>query len=267
MSNETDAQVARRTAIEAGELLLEVRGAGTAGMTQAEQRAVGDEGDRRSNDLLLRRLSEVRPDDAVLSEESLDDRVRVTRDRVWIIDPLDGTAEFRTDRDEFAVHVALWERGRLVAGCIALPERKRVRTTDDAVTGPASLDLNGDIRVVVSRSHIPTDFEVIAARLQQQLIEAGNPDATVTHYSVGSVGGKVDEVMLGNAAVYLFSGGLSEWDAAAPFVVAEHQGYVVRQVDGTEFTYNHENPRVGSGYVAHPALADMLAQAVAGTGL
>ena len=95
----------------AGERLLEVRRQGLAG------RELKDAGDRAAQEVLARLLAEHRPDDAVLSEEAADDKARLTAPRVWIIDPLDGTREFsEPPRDDWAVHVALWEDGELTAG-------------------------------------------------------------------------------------------------------------------------------------------------------
>jgi 3'(2'), 5'-bisphosphate nucleotidase len=271
--SETDVELARRVAVEAGELLVRVRddAALPADATREERRALGDEGDLHSNRLILDRLLAARPDDAVLSEESDDDLGRLDADRVWIVDPLDGTAEYRTERDEFAVHIALWERrggeGVLSASCIALPVRERVWSTDDAAGDLPALDLDGTISLVVSRSHIPNALDSIVERLTEELRSAGHPSATVVLAQVGSVGAKVDEVLLGRSAAYVFSGGLSEWDAAAPFAVAVYRGFVVEQVDSSGFEYNRRSPIVGSGYVSHPALADALRAAVAGSGL
>lgn len=267
MSNETDAQLARRIAVEAGELLMRLRRAAQPLIDDAARKQLGHEGDVLANDLLLAHLAAQRPDDAVLSEESIDDPVRVGQSRVWIVDPLDGTAEYRTDRDEFAVHVAIWHDGHLVDGCIALPDRDTVRCTDDPVVGPPPLDLREPITIVVSRSHVPRGFDVICERLIALLADAGYPNAQVRELPIGSVGAKVDEVMRGNAAAYVFSGGLAEWDIAAPFVVAQRQGYVALLADGSEYQYNQVNPRVGSGFVAHPELAPLLAEAVRGSGL
>ena len=100
-------------------------------------------------------------------------------------------------------------------------------------TAPVALDLDGPVVLVISRNHLPRGMETIMARLGALLVEAGHPDATVEISQVGSVGAKVDEVLLGRAAAYVFSGGLKEWDAAAPFAVAAQCGYVVSQVDGT----------------------------------
>ena len=100
----------------AGERLLEVRGEGLEG------RELKDAGDAAAHELLMALLAEHRPGDAVLSEEGKDDKARLEAARVWIVDPLDGTREFsEPPRDDWAVHVALWEDGDLVAGAVAQP--------------------------------------------------------------------------------------------------------------------------------------------------
>ena len=272
-AGESDDAVARRIAIEAAELLVEVRAASQPieHLDLGERRSLGDRGDEQANRLILERLAEVRPGDAVLSEEAPDDLIRVERSRVWIVDPLDGTAEYRAGRDEFAVHIALWEsdaRGpRLTAATIALPDRHTVRSTGDVAPVMPPLSLDDDIRLVVSRSHVPRGTDRIIERLTQLLRHRGHVNVSVTTYPVGSVGAKVDEVMAGRAAAYLFSGGLKEWDAAAPFAVAEHAGFVVRAVTGSGFDYNRPSPVVGSGFVAHPELAELLTESVVGSGL
>ena len=271
---ETDSQLARRIAVEAAQLLVEVRSEHnlTSDASVAEQRALGDDSDRRSNALILQRLAAARPGDAVLSEEAPDDGVRVGCDRVWIVDPLDGTAEYRTARDEFAVHVALWERtadgaGELTAACIALPDRERVWCTDDAVLPTPSVNLDGPLTLAISRNYLPPGLDVVIERMTVALHDAGHRHASFELARVGSVGAKVDEVLVGKAVAYLFTGGLKEWDAAAPFAVASHQGFAVGDVPGIGFEYNRAAPLIGSGFVCHPALADILRAAVVDSGL
>ena len=107
----SDHDVAARLATAAGELLLGVR-AELEDATAAERKAAGD---KRSHDFLMEALAAERPADAVLSEEGADNPVRLTAERVWIVDPLDGTREFsELGRDDWAVHVALWQSGELV---------------------------------------------------------------------------------------------------------------------------------------------------------
>ena len=271
---ETDAQLARRIAVEAAELLVAVRTEHDLAVdaSVAQQRALGDDSDRRSNALILERFASVRPDDAVLSEEAHDDGVRVGCDRVWIVDPLDGTAEYRTARDEFAVHVALWERtaegaGELTAACIALPDRNRVWCTDDEVVPIPPVNLDGPLTLAISRNYLPPGLDVVIERMTAALHNAGYPNASFELARVGSVGAKVDEVLVGHAVAYLFTGGLKEWDAAAPFAVALHQGFAVGDVPGEGFVYNRAVPLIGSGFVCHPALADILRHAVVDSGL
>ena len=104
----TDHDVAARLATEAGKLLLDVR-TELADASEAERKAAGD---KRSHDFLMEALAAERPGDAVLSEEGADNPVRLTAERVWIVDPLDGTREFsELGRVDWAVHVALWQSG------------------------------------------------------------------------------------------------------------------------------------------------------------
>jgi 3'(2'), 5'-bisphosphate nucleotidase len=145
----TDHQVAGRLATEAGELLLNIR-QDLANASAAERKAAGD---KRSHDFLMKALATARPDDAVLSEEGADDPIRLRSERVWIVDPLDGTREFsELGRDDWAVHVALWQAGNLVAGAVALPAQGITLATPDVATPPPA---PAKPRIVVSRTRPP----------------------------------------------------------------------------------------------------------------
>ncbi len=128
-----DDRLARDLASEAGRLLLTLRAEG--GEPDSLRRA----GDAMSHEFLAARLRQQRPGDAVLSEEGRDDLARLAADRVWIVDPLDGTREFgEPGRTDWAVHVALWERGELIAGAVALPAQGTVLSTaEPPLTPPA----------------------------------------------------------------------------------------------------------------------------------
>src|SRR6476619_8181948 len=111
-----DHDLAVELATAAGELLLAIR------PTIADPSELKAAGDARANVLILDRLRPARPDDAILSEESADDLARLDHDRVWIVDPLDGTREYgEPDRDDWAVHVALSIGGTAAIGAVALP--------------------------------------------------------------------------------------------------------------------------------------------------
>ncbi len=233
-----DGQLAVSLAEQAGLRLLEVRADG-ADTTSAELKAAGDQA---SHLLLVAALAEARPDDAVLSEEGVDDPVRLTSRRVWIVDPLDGTREFsEPPRDDWAVHVALWEDGVLVAGAVGLPGMDRVFST----ALPTSLPPVGDrpLRVVVSRTRPPAESTRVAAAIGAELL------------AMGSAGAKAMAVVRGEADVYVHSGGQYEWDSAAPVAVATAAGLHCSRIDGTPLVYNRRDAYLPDLLICRPELA------------
>jgi 3'(2'), 5'-bisphosphate nucleotidase len=241
-----DHRLAARAATEAGRLLVEVR----AQLTGAHPLHVGDEGDRRAQDLLAAILREEAPGDAVLSEEARDDLVRLQRRRVWIIDPLDGTREFREPgRSDWAVHVALCIDGEPVAGAVALPARGITLTTDPP---PAPVPpWEGPPRILVSRTRPPAQSLVISEALRGELVP------------LGSAGAKAMAVVLGEADVYAHAGGQYEWDNAAPAAVAAAAGLHVSRLDGSPLRYNQPDPWLPDLLICRPELAPAVLAALA----
>jgi len=215
LSDHSDHEVAARLATEAGRLLLAVRDE-LADATEAERKAAGD---KRSHDYLMDALARERPADAVLSEEGADNPVRLRSERVWIVDPLDGTREFsELGRRDWAVHVALWQSGELVAGAVALPAQGVTLATPDPARPPAS---TGAPRIIVSRTRPPAIALQVRDHLNGPLVE------------VGSAGAKVAAVIQGLADVYVHGGGQYEWDSAAPVAVARAAGLHTSRLDGS----------------------------------
>ena len=238
MSGHNDHEVAARLATEAGQLLLAVREE-LADATAAERKAAGD---KRSHDYLMEALARVRPDDAVLSEEGVDDPVRLSAQRVWIVDPLDGTREFsELGREDWAVHVALWQSGALVAGAVALPAQGVTLATPDPAPPPAH---SGEPRIVVSRTRPPA----VALQVREQL--------NGTLVEMGSAGAKVAAVIQGLADVYVHAGGQYEWDSAAPVAVARAAGLHTSRIDGSPLEYNRADPLLPDLVVCRPEYAD-----------
>lgn len=233
-----DHEVAAQAATRAGELLLVVRDE-LAGATVAQRKAAGD---KRSHDFLIQALAQDRPNDVVLSEEGTDNPARLRHDRVWIVDPLDGTREFgELGRDDWAVHVALWESGQLVAGAVALPAQGiTLATPDVAPPGPHV----GPPRIVVSRSRPPAVALAVCEHLGGTLV------------AMGSAGAKVAAVVRGLADVYVHAGGQYEWDSAAPVAVARAAGLHTSRVDGSALQYNRADPLLPDLVVCRPEYAD-----------
>lgn len=234
----TDHELAARLATEAGELLLTVR-AEFADADAKERKAAGD---KRSHDFLVAALAQHRPADAVLSEEAADDPVRLNAERVWIVDPLDGTREFsELGRQDWAVHVALWERGELAAGAVALPAQG-VTLATPVVAAPPSAP--GAPRVVVSRTRPPAVALAVRDALGGTLVE------------MGSAGAKVASVVQGISDVYVHAGGQYEWDSAAPVAVARAAGLFTARIDGSPLAYNQSDVSLPDLIVCRPELAD-----------
>jgi 3'(2'), 5'-bisphosphate nucleotidase len=250
-----DHRLARDLATSAGERLLALR---AEGGDPVDLRKAGD---RSSHEYLMDELAGLRPEDAVLSEEGKDDKARLSAQRVWIVDPLDGTREFGEDgRTDWAVHVALWERGELTAGAVALPAQgQTLSTADEVAAGQAAAGTNGGpdggkLRIVISRSRPPAFIERVAELADAELVP------------LGSAGAKVAAVICGDVDAYVHAGGQYEWDSAAPVAVARARGLHASRIDGSELSYNQEHPWMPDLLVCRSELAGMLLDAIKSAG-
>ncbi|MER7362242.1 3'(2'),5'-bisphosphate nucleotidase CysQ [Nonomuraea wenchangensis] len=245
MTIRDDHAVAADLANEAGERLLQVR----RRMGFDDAAALKAEGDRSSHVFLMEALARLRPSDSVLSEEAtreerLDPR-RLSAERVWIVDPLDGTREFSEEgRADWAVHVALWERGRLTAGAVALPAQGRTLTTAEPPKLPSSA--GGRFRIAVSRTRPPEFVQKLAYLVGADLVP------------IGSAGAKISAVLTGEVEAYVHAGGQYEWDSAAPVAVAQAAGAHASRVDGAALAYNQADPSLPDILVSLPELAASL---------
>ena len=231
----------------AGDLLTEVRGQGLEG------KELKDAGDLAAHDLLMALCAAHRPDDAVMSEESkasIVNRDRLNASRVWIIDPLDGTREFsEPPRDDWAVHVALWQDGELTVGAVAQPG---IGTTFDTghppIVPPHSAERP---RIAVSRTRPPAFVEGLAEEMGADLVP------------MGSAGAKVISVVRDVSDAYVHAGGQYEWDSAAPIAVARAAGLHTSRIDGSPLVYNQEDVMLPDLVVCRPELADTILDYVA----
>jgi 3'(2'), 5'-bisphosphate nucleotidase len=244
-----DHVLAAELAGRAGALLLEIRAGISPDATDEEIKQARRDGDLRSNDLLLEALAAARPDDAVLSEESKDDHARLAAERVWIIDPLDGTREFgEPPRTDWAVHVALVAGGAPLAGAVGLPAAGLVLSTEPPPSLPAAHQ--GRPRLVVSRTRPPAAATFLADRLDAELVE------------MGSAGAKAMSVVRGESDVYAHSGGQYEWDSCAPVAVALAAGLHCSRIDGSPLIYNNADPYLPDLLICRPELAEPVLEAL-----
>lgn len=236
-----DHRLAAEVASEAGVILTELRARLTA--EGVDQKTLKDEGDQAAHRYIMKALEAARPDDAILSEEGVDNPARLSADRVWIVDPLDGTREFsEPPRSDWAVHVALVVDGKPVAGAVALPADELTLTTEPAPVLPP--EHGPTPRVIVSRTRRPPAAVQLAADLGAEYIE------------MGSAGAKAMAVVRGQADIYAHSGGQYEWDSCAPVAVAAAAGLHCSRLDGSPMVYNNADVYLPDLLICRPEWTD-----------
>jgi 3'(2'), 5'-bisphosphate nucleotidase len=221
-------------------------------------------GDQAADGFLQGILAGRYPDDGVLSEETAGDGRRLSKSRVWMVDPLDGTKEFGERRADWAVHVGLALDGAPLLGAVALP------ATGEVLYGsPEGVGLEGGTRelvrgdsaqaarpvLAVSRSHTPEWVSKLAGALGGEM------------RPFGSVGYKVSRLVFGEADLYVHQKGLKEWDTCAPEAVAGALGWSVTTLSGAEHRYNRANPRNEQILVCRPSFLPRLLDTLGSLGV
>ncbi len=238
----TDEDLAAQLAEGAGRLLMTLR------EMRPSDPTLGIVADKVANAFILTSLREWRPEDPILSEESPDELKRLESERVWIVDPLDGTREYKEGRDDWAVHVALAIRGVAKVGAVALPASGRLFRSDQAESRKAERERP---IMVVSRTRPPAEAAAIAASLGAEMV------------SMGSAGAKAMAVVRGEVDVYAHAGGQYEWDSAAPVAVAASAGLHVSRLDGSPLRYNNPDVWLPDLLICRKELADAVIAAAA----
>jgi len=240
----TDADLAAHLAACAGRLLLEVRAS-----RMFEGKSLGVAGDQVANQFLVHALRAARPDDGLLSEESKDTDERLAKSRVWIVDPVDGTREYGEERADWAVHVGMAINGTAEVGAVALPglEGGIVLRSDQPRPIPP---FDGPPRLLVSRTRPAAEAVAVAEKLGGELV------------AMGSAGAKAMAVVLGQAEIYLHSGGQYEWDSCAPVAVARAHGLHTSRSDGGALVYNQGDPYMPDLLICRPEWAERVLEAV-----
>ncbi|GAB5352815.1 3'(2'),5'-bisphosphate nucleotidase CysQ [Qipengyuania sp. 483] len=228
----TDAELAAHLAHVAGRILLEVRASG-----MFEGKRLGKAGDQTANQFLCHAIRAQRPDDGLLSEESKDTDERLSKERVWIVDPVDGTREYGEERDDWAVHVALCVNGKPVTGAVALPGLGEVLRSDTPRALPPAAQKP---RMLVSRTRPASEAVAVADTIGAELVP------------MGSAGAKAMAVVRGEAEIYLHTGGQYEWDSAAPVAVALANGLHASRIDGSPLIYNQQDTYMPDLLICRP---------------
>lgn len=246
---------ARSLALNAGEVLTGLRLRG-----DLEGAALGRAGDTAANALIEESIRREYPQDGFLSEESPPNSERLSRRKVWVVDPLDGTREYEApgNRDDWAVHIALCEDGVPVAGAVALPALGLCYDTGTVASESAGADERMEqplIRIVVSRTRSVAAIATVAARVRGEIIR------------MGSAGAKAMAVVRGDADAYIAASPMNEWDSCAPAAVALAAGLHVSHLDGTALTFNKPDPVTRDLLICRPQVKARLLEALASVSL
>jgi 3'(2'), 5'-bisphosphate nucleotidase len=233
-----DHELASHLAQVAGKLLLDVRDSG-----MLSGKALGAAGDQTANQFLCHAIRQQRPGDGLLSEEEKDNAARLSKTRVWIIDPVDGTREYGEQRTDWAVHVALAIDGVPAIGAVALPGLGLVLRSDAPQPVPPATNTP---RMVVSRTRPAKEALDVAKAIGAELIP------------MGSAGAKAMAVVRGEADIYLHTGGQYEWDSCAPAAVAAAHGLHISRVDGSPLLYNQANVSMPDLLICRPEWAERI---------
>ena len=245
LASMTDAALAAHLAYQAGRLLMEVRE--TSGLAG---KALGMAGDAAANRYLCDALRSARPADGLLSEEERDNPARLSRSRVWVVDPVDGTREYSEGRSDWAVHVALAIDGAPCIGAVALPglgDGIVLRSDQPQPLPPAA----SPPRIVISRTRPPAEAELLAVAINGVLV------------AMGSAGAKAMAVVRGEAEAYVHSGGQHEWDSCAPAAVATAFGLHCSRLDGAPLTYNNPQTDIPDLLICRPEMSHAVLSALA----
>ena len=241
----TDAVLARQIAEAAGEILLTLQKSGLF-----EDKALGKVGDSLANAFIIAALKDQRPGDAILSEEEQDNAERCQVQRVWVVDPLDGTREYSEKRTDWAVHIALAIDGKPAVGAVALPGLGITLSSD---TPPPLTPEANPPRMLVSRTRPAAEALAVAEALGAELVP------------MGSAGAKAMAVVRGEADIYLHTGGQYEWDNCAPAAVALAAGLHVSRIDGAPLVYNCADPYLPDLLICHRGRAAQILELIANT--
>ncbi len=251
-----DTRLALDIAEQASLSLLAVRRAGFA--TGEFGKTLSDRGDTVSEGIIREIIRSNRPGDSVLSEEQLtDDLNRLNAERVWIVDPLDGSWEFGTEgNDEWAVHIALWSKqcvsteatAGISVAVVALPAKEKVYTSFDSIESIHTA--KSPMRVVVSASRPPGWISRLTDYLDLEIVP------------MGSAGVKAMEVVAGRADAYIHAGGQYEWDSAAPVGVALSCGLHASRINGAALNYNRADPYLPDILICNNAVASELLRVI-----
>ena len=243
-------KISQKASIQASKILMDFYSRSHHCVTQKpENKGPVTAADIQSHRIIVKILAENFPDDAILSEEGGDDRSRLKKSRVWLVDPLDGTRNFIQKREEFAIHIGLSVDHNAVFGFVYLPVSKT--SIWGNVRQGAFFERHGRIQGLECSKEIQKQTVLMRSRhhfsdQDESYSKKINPDKVI---HCGSVGRKAFELAQNHCSLFFYSGVLSEWDTCAPEVIVRAAGGIVTDFYGNPLSYNQPEPVSPQGVV------------------
>ncbi len=237
---------------EANKLVLDIYNSSSFDVEIKEDNSPVTQADKEADKLIVSSLKKYFPDDGFLSEESLDDKSRLNKSRVWIIDPVDGTKEFVAHTGDFTINIALSIDHVASLGVIAIPVTGEIYFAvkgmgsfylKDKDSKPIRIHCNdkiNDLTTLVSRFH--------SNEIEQEMIKKHND--VIKHQKV--VGATIKGCLIAQGFAemsYRFSSNTKEWDTCAMQVIVEEAGGYILKFDKTPIRYNREDVYNKDGYL------------------
>ncbi len=207
------------------------------------------EADHAVNDLLREHLRGARPDYGWLSEEDADDGERRSRERVWIIDPIDGTRSFLKNVPEFTICAGLVEAGRPIAGVVFNPAKDEL--FEASAGGGARL--NGEAITVNMSAQLESARLLAGRKIFERAGWRRMPKKAQFHY-VNSIAYRMMMVACGRHDGCVSLAEKSDWDIAAAELILIEAGGVVTTSRHEDFVYNKAETKHRSLIMAAPDL-------------
>src|SRR5438093_4314390 len=242
---------AKALAIRAGAILMEHFSGTVAVHWKCPDNPV-TAADREASQFLVSELKGLFPGDGILCEEVPDEPTRLSKPRVWMVDPMDGTKEFISRRDEFAVMIGLAINGRAALGVVYQPVTGKLYYAapgmdafleEGRTTIPLRVSAESDpakMTIILSRSHHSSRVDAIRQRLA-----IGRALSTV------SIGLKIGMISERRAHFYVNTGGgTCQWDSCAPEAILVQAGRRMTDLYNAPLEYNRNELRNSRGVVA-----------------
>ena len=206
-----------------------------------EDRSPVSNGDLRVNELISRRISEVTPNIPIISEETVDLKIKNTSKIFWLIDPIDGTKEYIAGKDEYTINAALVINKVPVLGLVGAPKKNRLFFSyspgesyliEKNKTKKINCEKQQPKGKIVALSSTFKPSDMILNKLKEYNVTSIVKMASSYKFCV---------IATGEYDIYAAKERANEWDYAAGHAVAQNAGAIIKTLDQKPFLYGKEN--------------------------